>query len=355
MSCGGPLSAVMMIAGAGLVPGLSIPGIGSALGVNSTLTSALSSFSSLPIVGQFSDIVTSASSLLSGDVLNSLRTMGADILPALTNSIPSSFTSALSLVAPGGVFDGGFTGLLSQTATGIMGGSLGDLSQFSQIFNSAQGYISQANQFINSALNIDAISATFGSLTGGMDNLLTGSFSQITEAFGAFGSDLSQLGSLINLNNLTSLGDPYALIKQVASVGGITPSIESALRLAGVDSSALINLASGNFTNISGTADKLLYQALTQVTGSELQQVKNILGVTATGITTMADLLDISKILPTSYTTLTMLTPDGLKGIYATADAVNANIEKYLIDPTAPEYTGDDPIIRARLGLDQIT
>jgi len=342
-----------MIAGAGLVPGASsITGLGSSLGVSSALTSAVSNFTSLPIVSQFSNIVTQATGTLSGGVLDSLRTMGQDFA-ALTNAIPSSFTSALSAIAPGGVANGGLTGLITQTAQGIMGGPLGDLTQFGQIYNSAAGYLGQANQFINSNLNIGSLSSTFGSITGGMDNLITGSLSQVTEAFGAFGSDLSKLGSLVNMDNLTSLGDPYALLKQVASVGGVTPSIESALRLAGVDSNSLINLASGNFSSITDTANKLLYQELTKIVEPELQQVKNILGVTTTGINTMADLLDPAKILPTSYTTLTMPTPDGLKGIYATATAVNTNIEKFLQDPTAPAYTGDDPIVRARLGLDQ--
>lgn len=347
MSCGGPLSAVMSIASAGLIPGAgSIPGIGSALGVSSSLTGAVSSFTSLPITSQFSNIVSSATGSLSSGVLDSLRTLGAGTFPALTNAIPSSFTSALSTIAPGGVFNGGFTGLISQTASGIMGD--GDLSRFGQIFNAAEGFVGQANQFINSALNINAISNTFT----GMDNLITGGFSQVSEAFGALGADFRQLGNLIDMSNLANLGDPAALIKQVASAGGIVPGIETALREAGLDNSSLATLASGGLLNITGSADRLLYEGLTKVTGAELAQVKNILGVTTTGITNMAELLDPKKILPNSFPSLTMPTPDGLRGIYADASgAVNTNIERWLQDPNAPAYTGDDAIVRARLGI----
>ena len=354
MSCGGVLSPVMMVAGAGLLPGAAgITGLGASLGVNSTLTSALGSFSSLPITNQFSNIVTSATGALSGGVLDSLRTMGADIFPALTNAIPSSFTSALSAVAPGGVFDGGFTGLIGQTASSIMG--QGDLTQFGQIFNSAQGFVGQANQFINSNLNIGGLATTFGSLTGGMDNLITGSFSQVTEAFGAFGSDLTKLGNLIDMGNLTNLGDPSALVRQLSSVGGIVPGVESVLKQAGLSSADLVSLASGTFPGITDSANKLLYEGMKNITGSELAQVKNILGVTTPNISSMADLLDPKKILPTSFSALTMPTPDGLRGIYAdAAGTINTNLEKFLQDPTAPVYTGDDPIIRARLGLDTI-
>lgn len=354
MSCGGPLSAVMMMAGAGLVPGAAaIPGVGAGVGVSASLTNAVSSFTSLPVVSQFSNVVTQATGALSGPVLESLRTMGQDF-SALTNAIPSSFSSALSTIAPNGVFDGGFTGLISQTASGIMGS--GDLSQFGQIFNAAQGFTGTVNQFINSNLNIGAISETFSKAIGGMDNVITGSFSQVTEAFGALGSDLSKLGNLIDMDNLANLGDPAALMRQVVSVGGVIPGVESALKSVGIDSGTIADLASSGFSNISATADRLLYQAMNTVTGTELAQVKNILGVTTSGIGSMADLLDPKKILPTSFPTLTMPTPDGLRGIYATVEgAVNTNLERWLQDPTAPAYTGDDPIIRARLGLDRDT
>jgi hypothetical protein len=276
--------------------------------------------------------------------------MGQDFV-ALTNAIPSSFSSALSTIAPGGVFDGGFTGLISQTASGIMG--QGDVTKFGQIFNSATGFVSQANEFINSNLNINAIANTFGPLTGGMDNLITGSFSQVSEAFSSLGADLTNLGNLIDMRNLPNLGDPAALVRQVASLGGLVPAVETALNRAGIDVDTIATLATGGFADITPTADRALYQAMTQITGPELQQVKNLLGVRTNGINTMSDLLDPKKILPTSYITLTTPTPEGLRGIYATADAVNKNIEKWLQDPNAPAYTGDDPIVRARLGLDR--
>ncbi len=339
-----------MVAGAGMLPGASaISGLGASLGVSSALTSSLGSFTSLPITSQFSSIVSGATGVLNGGVLDSLRTLGAGTFPALTNAIPGGFTAALGPIASGGVFDGGFTGLIGQTASSIMGS--GDLSQFGQIFNSAQGFLGQANQFVNSGLNIGSLGSTFGSITGGMDNLITGSFSQVTEALGSFGSDLGNLGNLIDLKNLPNLGDPSALVKQVASVGGLVPGVESALRSAGIDSSAITSLATGGFTDISGTANKLLYEGMTKVTGTDLAQVKSVLGVTTPGIGTMADLLNPAKILPTSYTALTMPTPDGLRGVYASAGSVNTNLEKFLQDPNAPEYTGDDPIVRARLGL----
>lgn len=332
MSCGGPLSAVMSIAGAGMLPGAgAIAGLGSALGPAAGLTSALGSFSSLPITGEFSNVVTNATGVLGSGTLDSLRTLGAGTFPALTNAIPSGFASGLSTLTGGatGVFNGGFTGLISTTATNIMGA--GDLTKFGQIFNSADGFLGQANQLVNSSFNITDLSATFGPLTGGMDNLITGGFNQVTQAFGSFGSDLGNLGNLIDMNNLDNLGNPSALVGQLAKVGGLVPGVESALRTAGLDTTQIAGLASGALPNLTGTADKALYEGMTKITGSELAQVKSLLGVTTPGIGNMADLLNPTKILPTSYQTLTTPTPNGLRGIYNPSGAVNTNIEKYIV------------------------
>lgn len=337
MSCGGPLSAVMSIAGAGMLPGAgALAGLGAALGPAAGLTSALGSFASLPITGEFSSIVSGATGVLGGGTLDSLRTLGAGTFPALTNAIPSGFASSLSTLTGGatGVFNGGLTGLINTTATNIMGA--GDLSKFGQIFNSADGFLGQANQLVNSGLNIGGLSSTFGSLTGGMDNLITGSFNQVTQAFGSFGSDLGNLGNLIDMGNLGNLGDPSALVGQLAKVGGIVPGVESALRTAGLDTGQIASLASGALPNLTGTANKALFEGMTKITGGELTQVKSLLGVTTPNIGNMADLLNPAKILPNSFQTLTTPTPDGLRGIYTASGAVNSNLEKVFQVPPIP-------------------
>jgi hypothetical protein len=333
----------MMIAGSGILQNTGI-------GVSPALSNSLSGFNNLPITSQFSNIVSAASGTLSGGVLDSLRTMGQDFV-AFTNAIPTAFSSALDAIAPGGVADGGFTGLVSDLASGIMGD--GDLGYFTQVWNQATGFAGQVNTFVDSAINVaGAVGTTFGAISGGMDSLITGGLSVVSEASGAFGQDLGRLGQLVNLDNLPNLGNPVSLVQQLASVGGISPAVEEALRQSGASAAQISSLATGGYGGLSDSANRLLYENMTQITGSDLAQVKNILGVTTPGINNMAELLDPKKILPNSFPTLTMPTPDGLRGIYATtAGAVNTNLERFFIDPNAPAYTGDDPIVRARLGL----
>lgn len=334
-----------------MVPGAdAISGLGSSLGVNADLVSSLGNFDGLAITSQFSDVVTNATSVLSSGTLDSLRTLGANTFPALTNAIPGGFASSLSTVAPGGMFNGGFTGLIGDAATNFMGG--GDLTRFSQIFNSAEGFAGQANQFINSNLNIESLSSTFGPLTGGMDNLMTGGFNQVSQAFGAFGGDLGNLGNLINMNNLDNLGSPAALVKQLADVGGLVPSVTNVLKEAGLSSGDLGSLVSGSLGGLTDTANKSLYEGMTKITGNDLAQVTSILGVTTPGINNMADLLNPVKILPNCFPTLTMPTPDGLRGIYTDSQGtINSNLEQFLTrSPSTLNSINPDLITRTRQG-----
>ena len=368
----GPLSSVMMIATAGLLPsGASDPQIGASLDASGNLVTVLTDYNDLPVVQQFTDILTAAGgNVLTANTLATLQTVAANTIPALSNAIPEDYWGDLSLVAPGNIFQqydmanvfvGGFSGLINNMAENIMGG--GDLTRFAQIYSSAQGYAGQANQFINSNQNVGQISSTFGPQNGGMDSVITGGFNQVTEAFGAFGSDLQKLGDLINLRSLDSLGSPVALVKQVIDIGGLIPTVTNLLRQAGLTSGEISSLAAGSLGSITDSANKLLYEGMTRVTGDNLQQICAILGVTlpvgrasqipysdssaarpaaprtaatANTINTMADLLDPVKIFPNSFFTLTMPTPDGLRAIYATqSGAVNTNLEQYLSTTTA--------------------
>jgi len=343
MSCGGVLSPVMTIAGAGMLQN-------TALAPSPTLTAPVAEYESVPAVQQFSSVKTAAQSQLDPATFQQLATLGSDTVPGLTNVVPSSTASTLAPIAPGGVAGStGLTGLVSDVSNGIMGD--GDLSKFTQVFNAAAGYSSQSTQFVNSALNADAISTTFGSVNGGMNNLVTGGFNQVSTSLGDFGSDLNKLGSLVDMNNLPNLGDPAALLRQVESAAGSElPAVNQALASVGINSSDVSSLATG-YSNIDASTQKNLYTAFSRVTGNELDQVKSVLGVTTPGISNMAQLLDPKSILPNSYQSLTVPTPDGLQPIYNAAGAINTNIERYLQDPNAPPYTGDDPIVRARLGL----
>lgn len=59
-----------------------------------------------------------------------------------------------------------------------------------------------------------------------------------------------------------------------------------------------------------------MYQAMTEITGDDLQQILTVLSITTVGINTVADLLNPVKLFPNSYQSLTVNTSTGPRAIY---------------------------------------
>jgi hypothetical protein len=295
----GTLSSVNLIAGAGILGNVG----GVAIQANADLTSNISSYTSVPVVSQFATIASSG--YISINVV-------ANTFPALTNAIPTAYQGSLGSST--------ITAKITTQSGNILGG--GDLGKFEQIFNASSGYQQQANDFIKSTINATDPNVVTGFTS--QDNTITGGFSNVTQAFAAFGADVAQLGQLIDLNNLNNLGSPAALLEQVSTLGYPTPGLTTALLDAGISQDAIDNIGEIAF---SPAEEKLIYQAMTTVTGTDLAQILKILRVTTAGILTMADLLNPYRIFPRSYITLTAPTVNGLRGIYVdTAGSVNSNL-----------------------------
>jgi hypothetical protein len=310
----GTLSSVNLIAGAGILGNVG----GYPIDANADLSNAISSYASTAVVARFLAIASS------GYVDQNIV---ASTFPALTDAVPTVYQSSLGSAT--------MTATISVFNDEILGG--GDIGKFEQIFSSAQAFVSQTNQLIKTTLNANAATNTTG--FSSQDNLSTGGVSSITQAFSAFGADLAQLGFLINLNNLNNLGNPVAILRQIAAVSSTTPALNTALLNAGIPSALVDNVADATFTD---QQQHLVYLAMTQITGTDLQQILNLLRVTTSGIVTMADLLNPVKIFPRSYNTLTAPTANGLRGIYInTAGAVNSRLETELPASVLVPLTGN--------------
>ena len=134
--------------------------------------------------------------------------------------------------------------------------------------------------------------------------MITGSVTSVNLATDVFGTDLANLGRLINLADLGNFGSPLALIQQLYSITGIIPTLSVAFINAGISADIALNLTSPT-VNLVDSTQRLMYQAMTQITGDDLAQILTVLGVTTVGITTMADLLNPLKLFPNSYQSLT--------------------------------------------------
>lgn len=262
--------------------------------------------------------------ILTPATVAALQTLAGDTCPALADSIPTQPTYVVgsppvTTLFPVPVVSSsapGFSGLLTQTAQTYLGS--GDLSKFSQAFSVVQSYVSTTNTFINSAINAESY---LGPTFTGMDSLVTGSLTKVNLDTQGFGRDLEKLGNLIYLGDVALLGFPLAMIQQVVRQAGLVTPLFVALTLAGVDEKIILKLRDPALI-VDDSVQKRMYQAMTLISGDDLDQILQILGVTTqtvvtepqsrptqsptnVNIQTMADLLNPVKVFPNSFSTLT--------------------------------------------------
>ena len=306
MATTGSLTALQLDAAAGLLQNQGI-------GISANLTAAISAYEDTSLISPFLNTIDvgSTGNILSANVITDLKTLAANTCAALSNSVPPAY-SGLGIQMTDVV--------LAEAVVDICSNNV---SKLAQAVNQAQGYTDQTSIFINSAVN----SQTYlGNTFTTMNSMITGSVSEINLATGAFGTDLVNLGRLINLADLSNFGSPLALVQQLYSITGTIPTLSVAFINAGISTDIALNLTSPTVSVIDST-QRLMYQAMTQITGNELTQILTVLGVTTVGITTMADLLNPLKLFPNSYQSLTAPTANGPVAIYVdSTSAVDTNL-----------------------------
>jgi len=285
------------------------------VGVARDLTDAVDVYQALAVITPIRATITRGATILSPGTIHSLQTFAASSCPALADNIPSGNNTLVPLINPSG-----FSGLITTTADSYMGS--GDLSKFAQVLSTAVSYCASTNQFINAAVN----AATFQANTfSGINNMMSGDLTAVTLSTQAFGQDLAALGNLIDPAYIDVLGSPAALLRQLARRGAVTAQLMIELGRGGLPTDAVITITRGQ-DNISPAVQKIMYQAMTYITGNDLSQVKQILGVTTANIATMADLLNPAVILPRSYQTLITPTCSGNRNIYLGAATVDTTL-----------------------------
>ena len=302
-----------------------------ALTVSPALTNALSSWNAQTWVSQWKQAVilganvvaaNSNVTVLSNSTINTMTSIGSTTCAALGESFPANVaaTYANLRVSPG------VTGAVSSQASLVINQT--DLSKFCQAFSSATGYVAS----INNTINVSKNSATFlGPTFTGMDSLTTGDISKMNQALPAFAQDLQRLGRVINLEALGELGTPAQLLKNIFAQG-ILPQISTALINEGIPSDVVAALTDNDY-EMADSLQKLAYQAMTKITGSDLELALQVLGCTTPNIVTLADLLNPVKIFPNSFRSMTTTTKQGVRGIYLdNQGTVNSNLIQQLPD-----------------------
>ena len=268
-------------------------------GVSANLTLAIDAYTTSNVMSPLIEAIGLANGNVGNTTLLELQSIGNTTCPALGDSVPASSSLVVTPTPPG------LTGLVTLQAEYDTGNNV---SKYIQALSAAQGYAEITNQFINSAVNSQTYLANTFTNT---NNMVTGDITSVNQNTKSFGSDLANLGKLINLSNLGDLGSPLALTKQLAAVGSLTPALAFAFNDAGVPIEVVVNINSPTLS-VTDSVQKQMYTAMTKITGTNLTEILSILKVKTSGIDTMADLLNPYKIFPNSFQTLTVTNLNGV-------------------------------------------
>jgi hypothetical protein len=309
MATTGSLTALQLDASAGLLQNQGI-------GISADLTQAITQYQDTALISPFlNTIQVGSANALSAGVIANLETLAANTCSAFSNSIPPDYSSLGVQMTDV---------ILAQATVDICDSNV---SKLTQAVNQAQGYAEQTSIFINSAVNSQTyLGNTFTSI----NNMITGGVGTVNLVTTAFGSDLQNLGQLINLRNLDNFGSPLALVQQLFAVAGTVPILSVAFVNAGIAEEVVLNLTNPT-ASITDSIQRVMYQAMTQITGSDLSQLLQVLGVTTVGIQTVADLLNPLKLFPNSFQSLTTPTANGPVAVYVdSTGSINTQLTQLL-------------------------
>jgi hypothetical protein len=322
----GTYTPLQLIAGAGLLnnQGIAVP---------ATLTNAVSSYNSITFVSNLNSAIAAAPGFgISANIVTTLKTLASNACPALGSSVPGSY-AGMNVLLPVSE-PGGFGNLVANNAAMYLGD--GSVDKFCQIFQIAAGYRQSANDLICSAVNATTyLGPTFTT----MNDLITGQLTAANLALKCFGADVAKSGNLLNLGKLDDFGTPASVLQQISEQAGITSGTLSciATKLAefGLTQSDIILLATPEASertpteNEFNTLQKRAYAAMVAIDGDCLTYALDILDAVIPDIANLGDLLDLKKIFPTSWPSMTVI---------STAPST-------VIDPNTPPSPGSTSIL----------
>lgn len=178
-----------------------------------------------------------------------------------------------------------------------------EYKEFLSSFLSAQAFIDYTNQAIMANQN----SKTFlDGAYSNMDDLISADIYGINLANTVFGTDLDNLGKAINLSRIDSFGLPSVLLQTLGENNAVIQDLVLALLSSGLESSEVQGLISAAITTPTVEQEQKIYSAFLIIIGENLEEVVAPLQCVTAGLTSLADLLDVKKLFPNSYQSLTV-------------------------------------------------
>jgi hypothetical protein len=219
--------------------------------------------------------------------------------------------------------------------------SVPDYKEFCSSVLTVNGLMTAANKITISANNANTfLDGTYSN----MNDLISADVAGISLSTVTFGNDLVNLGNALDLTTIESFGLPSNLLVTLGKNLAVTQDLSLALLASGLSTTDVSNITNGLAPNVTAIQQQQIYGAFLIITGENLQNVLAPLQCNTQGLTTLADLLNVQKLFPTSYASLTVPVYNGAPGptnsktyylIYS-----NGGVNSALSNPVIKSYVG---------------
>lgn len=197
-------------------------------------------------------------------------------------------------------YNGEPTGSTSLYTTGQ---SMPQYKEFISSFLSAFSFVNYANPGIKS---FQEAPEYLKGIYSNMDDLISSDITGISLATKVFGQDCITLGRVINLDKIEAFGLPSILLQTIRQNKILTDALSLALLSTGLTPTEINDIASGNIESVTKTQEQKIYSAFLIIVGQDLNDILFALNCKTLGLESLADLLNIKKIFPNSYQSLTV-------------------------------------------------
>ena len=256
----------------------------------------------------------SGSPTVNSTTYNNLITLGANTIPALGNSPPSTFdwtgypNWASNYTYTNEVTRWGYVRLFALQGynefnynSGLSADS-GAYKDFLSGFMSSYSFIESSNDAILAVNNSqEFLDGTYSN----MNDLITGDIAGVSVATTVFGQDLIASGKAINLQTIATFGLPSNLLSTLQKNNCITSSVSLALIASNITVTELEQML-GNISAVTTEQERKIYGAFGIILGQDLKDVLVSLNCKTVGLESLADLLSPIKLFPNSYASLTV-------------------------------------------------
>jgi hypothetical protein len=249
------------------------------------------------------------STTIAQSTYDAIISIGSTTIPALGNSPPSTYTwpnSPFTTSTQYEITSYGFARMFPRQAYNEFNynstlSTTGSYKDFLGSFLTATGFISSSNGAIMSMQNsLTFLDGTYSN----MDDLISADITGISLSTTVFGQDLINSGKAINLSTISTFGLPSNLLETLKKYNALTQSLSLALLASGLTVNEINSMTSN--TNVTDLQQQQAYSAFLIITGVDLADILIPLNCNTKGLQTLADLLDVKKLFPNSYQSLTV-------------------------------------------------